>query len=211
MRIPSLLVVFALLGSSAWAQDDRSRVYVQLNTGLLFSEEASDVPGGSIGFDPGYEVGVAVGYDMGDEDSTISFAPELELYYQYFTVDEDDLPAIPSAVNDDAKAFAFMLNGNLDWHITDQFTMYGALGVGWASVIEYDAWDSGNLSIDDSSGVAGQAKFGWGYNLGGSYDVRLGLRYFKTEPLDIDDDISGTTSEIDVGQFALEAGFRWSL
>lgn len=206
MRIPSLLIALPLLGAGAWAQDDH--FYLQLGEGIVFSEEADGVPGGSIGFDPGFSAGVAFGYEyyLGEN---WSIAPELELFYQYFTVDEDDLPAIPSAVEDDAKTFAVMVNGTLDWHITKQFSWYVGGGVGWADVIKYDAWDSGNLAIDDSSGIAGQVRLGVGFNLGGSYDFRFGGRYFKTEPVDIEDQITGEVDEIDVGQFSLEATFRW--
>jgi hypothetical protein len=71
MRIPSLLVVFAVLGSSAWAQkdgasalaqNDRGHFYFQLNEGILFSQDATDVPGGTITFAPGYAVSLALGY-----------------------------------------------------------------------------------------------------------------------------------------------------
>jgi opacity protein-like surface antigen len=208
MRISSLLIAIPVLGASAWAQEDSSDFYLQFGLGFVGSEDAENVPGGTIGFDPGYGVSLAVGYEL-FEDDTFSFSPEFELYYQAWRVDEEDLPKIPSAVEDDAKTFAFMLNGNLDWHITQQFSWYGSLGVGWASVIDYQAWDSGNLAISDSSGVAGQAKLGLGYNLGGSYDFRLGLRYFKAEPVDIEDQITGNVDELDVGQVAVEASLRW--
>jgi opacity protein-like surface antigen len=209
MRIPSLLIAIPFLGASAWAQDE-SDFYLQFGLGFVGSEDAEGVPGGTVGFDPGYGVSLAVGYEM-FKDETLSFSPEFELYYQAFRVDEEDLPAIPSAVEDDAKTFAFMINGTLDWNITKQFSWYGTLGVGWANVIEYSAWDSGNLVLQDDNGLAGQARFGFGYNLGGTYDVRLGVRYFKTEPLDIEDQITGDVDELDVGQVAVEASLRWGI
>jgi opacity protein-like surface antigen len=207
MRIPSLLIAIPVLGASAWAQES-SDFYVQLGLGLVGSEDADGVPGGTVEFDPGYGVSLAVGYDMPLGDN-FSFAPELELYYQNFRVDEEDLDAIPSAVEDDAKTFAFMVNGTLDWHITKQFSWYAGAGVGYASVIEYSAWDSGNLVVTDDSGVAGQFRLGLAYNLGGSYDVRLGFRYFRAEAVEIEDQITGATDEIDVGQAAIEASLRW--
>jgi opacity protein-like surface antigen len=210
MRIPSLLIALPVLGASAWAQEERSHFYLQLGEGIVFSEDADGVPGGTIGFDPGFSLGLAFGYEhyLGER---WSFAPEVELFYQYFTVDEDDLPSIPSAVEDDAKTFAVMFNGTLDWHVTQQFSWYVGAGVGYADVIKYDAWDSGNLAINDSSGIAGQVRGGLGFNLGGSYDFRFGLRYFKTEPVDIEDQITGNVDEIDVGQLSFEATFRWGL
>lgn len=217
MRIPSLLIATALLGSSALlgasasAQDEGSPYYVQLGLGGVFSEDAEDVPGGTIGFDPGFSGSLALGRRFGVSER-LSFDAEVEAYYQSFTVDEDDLGAIPSAVDDDAKTFAFMLNGLLDWKFTQQFSAYGGLGVGWANVIKYSAWDSSNLSIDDSDGVAFQARFGVDYNFGGTYGVRLGYRYFQTDSVDIESQVPPfPVNELDVAQHSIEAGFRWSL
>ena len=210
MRIPSLLIATALLGSSAWAQEEASRYYLQLGLGGVFSENATGVPGGTISFDPGYSTSIALGRRF-DLSESFDFDAEFEFLYQYFTVDEDDMPAIASAVQDDAKNVSFMLNGILDWIFTPQYSIYGGLGVGYAKKIEYSAWDSGNLVIDDNDGLAFQARFGFGYNFGGSYDMRLCYRYYKAEPVDIRDQISGQVDELDVAQHSIEATFRWSL
>jgi opacity protein-like surface antigen len=211
MRIPFLSIAVIVLGSSAWAQHEDNHTYIQFGLGFVTSEDAEDVPGGTIEFDPGFAVDLAVGYEIFLGTKYLSIAPEFELYYQSFSVDEDDIGAIPSAVEDDAKSFALMLNGVLEWHITKQFSWYGSAGVGWADVIEYSAWDSGNLVIDDDSGFAWQGRFGFGYNLGGTYDFRAGVRYFHTEPIDIEDQITGSTDELDVGQFSVEAAVRWGV
>lgn len=207
MRIPSLLIASVLCASSAWAQHD-SHYYLQIGQGIVFSADAEDVPGGEVSFDPGYAASLAFGYQnfLGDN---LSFSPEIEVYYQNFRVDEDDLQQIPSAVEDDAKAFAVMLNGTIDWYITEQFSWYGGLGIGYATDVEYSAWDSGNLVLADEDGLAAQARLGLGYNLGGSYDVRVGVRYFQIEALDIEDQLAGTTDELEVGQLAIEALLRW--
>lgn len=209
MRIPSLLIATILLGSSAFGQrEEKSPWYFQLSEGLVFTTEAEDVPGDTIGFDPGFAVGGSIGYEvpLGEH---LSFAPEVELFYQSFTVDEDDINAIPSAVEDDAKTFSVMLNGHLDWHITDQFSLYGGMGVGWAREIEYESWDSGNLVIPDNDGVCAQVRLGAGWNFGGDFDFRLGLRSFVTEPIDIEDTITGETDELEVAQLSVETSFRW--
>lgn len=210
MRMSSLLIATTLLGSSAWAQDEGSPYYLQLGLGGVFSEEAEGVPGGTIGFDPGFSTSIALGRTF-ECSERLDFGAEVEAFYQTFTVDEDDIGAIPSAVDDDAKTLAFMLNGQLDWYFTQQFSLYGALGGGWAKEIDYSAWDSGNLSINDDDGVAFQARLGFGYNFGGSYEMRLGYRYFKTETVDIEDEITGVVDELDVAQHSLEATFRWDL
>lgn len=210
MRIPFLLIATAFVGSSARAHDEESPYYLQIGLGGVFSEDAEDVPGGTIGFDPGFSTGIALGRTF-ELSERFGFDAELEAFYQSFRVDEEDLPAIASAVEDDAKTFAFMLNGILDWHFTQQYSIYGGVGVGWAKEIDYSAWDSGSLSISDDDGVAFQGRFGFGYNFGGTYDMRLGYRYFKTETVDIEDLITNQTDELDVAQHSIEASFRWSL
>ncbi len=210
MRIPFLLFATAVLGSSAWAQDDESPYYFQFGLGGVFSADAEDVPGGTIAFDPGFSTSLAVGRTFGLSER-FDCDLELEAFYQAFQVDEDDLPAIASAVDDDAKTLAFMINGMLDWKFTSQYSLYGGLGVGWAKEIDYSAWDSGSLSIDDDDGVAFQGRFGFAYNLGGTYDVRLGYRYFQTESVEIVDTTANTTDDLEVGQHSIEALFRWAL
>jgi opacity protein-like surface antigen len=210
MRMSSLLIATALLGSSAWAQDEGSPYYLQLGLGAVFSEEADEVPGGTIGFDPGFSTGIAFGRTFGISER-LDLEAEVETFYQYFTVDEDDIGAIASAVDDDAKTLAFMLNGGFDYRFTTQYSVYGSVGLGWAKEIDYAAWDSGNLTTTDDDGAAFQARLGFGYNFGGSYDMRLGYHYFKTDTIDVEDEITGSVDEIDVAQHSVEATFRWGL
>jgi opacity protein-like surface antigen len=155
-------------------------------------------------------VSAAVGraFEMSDD---LDLVIDLEAYYQYFTVDEDDMPKIPSAVEDDAKHFALMVNGTLEWSLTQTYGVYAGVGGGWAREIEYAAWDDGNLSLDDDSGVAAQVRAGFTYNLGGSYDMQLGYRYFYAEPIDVTDLVGTDDGEIDVAQHSIEAIFRWGL
>lgn len=211
MRIPSLLCAALLAGANAQAQaQEKNPWYIQFGLGAVVTTDAEDVTGGSVGFDPGFATSIAVGrsYEL---DQRLTLDADAELLYQYFTVDEQDLGNIPSAVNDDAKTFGLMLNGTLDWAFTPQYSVYGGLGLGYAKEIEYSAWDSGNLNVKDSDGLAVQARLGMAYNLGGTYDVRFGYRFFKTETIDIENTTTGEVDELDVSQHALEAGFRWSL
>ncbi len=210
MRIPFLLIATAFVGSSAWAHDEESPYYFQFGLGGVFSEDATNVPGGTVAFDPGFSTGLALGRSF-ELSERLGFDAELEAFYQAFRVKEGDLPAIASAVEDDAKTFAIMLNGMLDWHFTQQYSIYGGLGVGWAKEIDYSSWDSGSLSISDNSGVAFQGRLGLGYNFGGSYDMRVGYRFFKTEKVTIDDLITSESDELDVAQHSIEATFRWGL
>jgi opacity protein-like surface antigen len=209
MRIPSLLCAAFLVGANAQAQD-KNPWYIQYGLGIVGTTDAEDVVGGSVSFDPGFTTGLAIGRSYAI-DQRLTLDAEAELYYQYFTVDEEDLGNIPSAVDNDAKTFGLMLNGTLDWAFTQQYSLYGGLGLGYMKEIEYSAWDSGNLQVQDDDGVAFQARLGMAYNLGGTYDVRFGYRFFKTQPIDIENTTTGEVDELDVSQHAVELGFRWGL
>jgi opacity protein-like surface antigen len=224
MRIPSFLFVCALSGSTSWAyssqaHDEDNPYYVQLGLGAVFSEDAdvgSDF-GGTIGFDPGYTASLVLGrtFDLNDR---WSWDAQFETLYQRFTVDEDDIRTIPGLQsieigdNDVAKSLTFLINGILDWHMTQQFRIFGGAGVGWAKAIDYNAWNQGALETEEDDGLAFQGRLGFGYNFGGSYDVLFGYRYYKTEPIDVtENDPSPQSSEIDIAQHSLEFAFRWGL
>jgi len=207
MRIPFSLCVLLLLGTSAWAQDDEvGPYYLQVNLGGVFSEKA-EVQGFEGDFDPGIMTSIALGRHLWSTDRLV-LDGELEAYYQYFTF--DDVLNVPSAgKNDDARAFAFLVNGLLEWRFTRQFSVYGGAGVGYAPKIEYDTFDSGNLNQDQSDGFCFSGRLGLDYNLGGNYDFRFGYRYFRTEPIDIVD--AAGSDELSIGQHAVELGVRWAL
>jgi len=209
MRTVSILFALALLGGASSAQSE-SPWYVQFGVGALFSENAKDVPGGNVGFSPGYAVDLAIGHRHPYSDR-FRLNLEFELYHQHFLVDAQDLRAIPSAVEEDNSAFAGLINGLLEWRFTPQYSVYGGFGLGWAKNVSYDAWDSGSLNQVDTSALAYQAKLGFDYNLGGNYDVLLGYRYFRTTPIDIENLVSGQVDSIDIAQHVIEATFRWGL
>jgi opacity protein-like surface antigen len=187
MRIPFLLFAAVLLGPSAWAQHEEEHpYYFELGLGGVFSEDAQGV-----GFDPGFSSSLAVGRGW-EVSERLDFEAEVEAFYQSFKFDEDDLPST-AAADDRCKTLAFMLNGVFDWEFTQQYSVYGGAGVGWAKEVEYGAFNS-----DDE--LAYQGLFGFAYNLGGTSDLRLGYRYFTA---DVD--------EVDASQHSVEATFRWAL
>ncbi len=217
MRIPFLPIALVSLGSSVFAHDEDNRYYAQLFVGGVFSDEVdsllvspSNPDGFSFDFDPGYSASAVVGrhFPFGDR---CGLDVDIGPYYQFFTVDENDLVNITSAVDDDAAMLAWMVHGTLEYHFTPQFAIYGGGGVGYASSIDYDAVDSGGLQQNDDDGIAFDGRIGFLYNLGGSYDFTLGYRYFRTEAVEIEDTTEMVTDDIDIGQHVIEMGFRWAL
>ena len=212
MRTPSILIALLLTTTSAWAHGEEGKYYVQFGVGPVFSDPVDNVPdgAGTIDFDTGYAASLAFGRHVPFSER-FGLNVEVEGYYQYFTVDEKDILAIPSAVEDDATALVFFLNGLLEWHFTPTFSIYGGGGIGWANSVDYDAWDSGSLNQVDKDALAYQGRFGFDYALGDDYDVLLGYRYFRTDAIEIEDTTSSDTTEIDIGQHVLELVFRWGL
>jgi len=209
MRIPSLLIATALLAPGTWAQDE-GFLYLQLGMGGVFSESVTDestIPTQSRSFDPGYNASIAIGHVFAP-GGLFDFEAQAELYYQYFTVKAEDLP---QNTDDTAKAFAGMINGIIDWNLAPQYSIYVGAGIGYANTISYRTFDSGPLIQRDKDGLAYQGLFGFRYNLGGNYEVRLGGRYFRTEPVTIVESDGSGDFDLDPGQFAVEATFRWGL
>ena len=224
MRIASLLSVFALLASSAWAQHKDSHNYFQLGMGGVFSDAATGAPANNVqgssdfGFDRGFSLSAAFGRSF-RMSNRLSVDAELEAFRQYFRTDNGDLregemvdPGTNQVVEDNAKTLAFMLNGLVEWHFTPQFSFYGGGGFGWAKEIEYTSWDVGGFkNVKEDFPYAYQGRVGFAYNLGGTSDLLLGYRYFKTEPVAITDQAGNSLGEIDVAQHSIEAVFRWGL
>lgn len=217
MRIPSLLFVCALLGSSAWAQDDESPFYFRLGFGGVFSEDA-DVLGITTEFDPGFSLAAAVGYTF-ELNERWDLDADVEAFRQSFKIEEGDIGGpdelLPGLENvgsaDNADTFAFMLNGTFVRRMSQNIGLYGGLGLGW-SKNDYNGWDSGDLRTDDEDGVAFQGRLGVEYGLGGSYDFRLGYRYFRASPVDVlDVNDPAVSDELDIGQHSFEITFLWAL
>src|SRR5262249_44742833 len=96
MRIASLLIASVVAGSSVWAHDEKDTNgnwpdYFRLGFGGVFTPDADGVPGGTIGFDPGYNISMALGWETA-LSQRVGFDIEAEVLYQYWTVDEDDMP-----------------------------------------------------------------------------------------------------------------------
>lgn len=213
MRTPVALFALATLAAPTSAHDEESPWYLTLGLGAVAAEDAGDLSaaaGGKIGFDPGFSVSAVLGRRI-SESEHLGLAIEGEAYYESFTVDEKDLPAIPSAVNDDAKTFSFLVNGVAHWHFTPQVAAYGALGVGYANTIEYAAWNSGGLVQLDDTGFVYQGRLGLEYALGGGSSFLLGYHYFAHEAVGFEDQNTNESFEIDSGRHSLEAMVRWTL
>ena len=209
MRTPLITLLTVVgLASTASAQDDDW--YFQLGLGGVFPTAAEDVPGGDIDFDQGFGISAAIGKRLGGGED-LGLAVEFESIFTDFKVDERDITAIPSAINDEAGSLAWMLNGRLDWKFSDSLSLYLVGGLGYATTLEYESWDSGNLNLVDEDGFAYQARVGFTFDLGGNYDVSIGYRFFQHEAIEIENTITSETFDLDPIQNHAEITLRWGI
>ncbi len=213
MRITYLATVlfFLTAASTAFGHGrDEDRWYLGLGIGAVGAPDIDENPTGTVGYDPGITGSLLIGRDLGGSDD-VGFAAEFEGFLSDYKLEEEDLGKIPSAISDDAGTLAWLVNGVIDWHIAEQFGFYGAAGIGYASTIEFEFYDSGNLNQEDKHGLAWQLKLGLQYNLGGSYDFLLGYRYLQTEDVEVRNTVTQATFDVPNEQHVFELGVRWGL
>jgi opacity protein-like surface antigen len=214
MRILSLasLVLVTSLASSVSAQDrDENPWYLTFNIGAAFPAEVDENPTGTVGYDTGIATALAVGRRLSDSDS-LDVAAELEGLYAFSQIDEGDLDALPATNSPrDAGNLAWFLNGVLEWNFSKTFAWYGGAGIGYATGIELEAFDFGDLDQADKDALAFQFKLGAVYRLGGNVDFLLGYRYYQTEDIQVDNIVSQSSFDITNQINVVELGMRWGL
>ena len=110
---------------AASAQAANGKMYFSGSAGVSITEDL-DFPGINISFDPGFNVGGALGYDMG------RFRVEGEIRYSSVGVDEVNGMSFPGSA--DLSALTFMANGYYDHEINNSpLTPYIGAGIGWVS------------------------------------------------------------------------------
>ncbi len=93
----TMIVAAVFMATSAQAAD--GKMYFSGSAGVSISNDL-DFPGINISFDPGFNVGGALGYDCGQ------FRAEGEI--RYSSVDIDEVNGIPSPISADLSALTFM-------------------------------------------------------------------------------------------------------
>ena len=217
MRTPLLSTVTALVlfASSTFAHDKTNNEdpwYIQYGAGLIFHmPEVDDNPGGTVDWDAGWDITLAVGRDMGGLGENFGWSLEGEVYFSQIEVESGDLINVAGANDRKSKTLAWMANAIFDYHFSDQFAWYFGGGIGYASRTKFETWDSGNFNQKDTDAVAYQFKTGIQYLLGGRYSFLLGYRLFATEDLEIENQANNSSFDIENIQHSLEIGVRFGL
>lgn len=180
-----VIAIFALvfITTSAYAAD--RGMYFSGNAGLSILSDIDNAQGGIVlesSFDPGFNVGGAIGYNYG------SARAEVEIAYR--RNDADELSVLGFGVPSDGSvsALSFMVNGYYDFHSGNSpWTPYFGAGVGGAHV-DADISVLGLQLVDDSAVVfAYQLMAGLGFNISPTTTLTMGYRYFATADPEFDD------------------------
>jgi opacity protein-like surface antigen len=141
--------------------------YVSVQGGVAFlaDSEVSGAKSGTIEFDPGYALGVAVGNKFG------KVRAELELGYQKNNVDKCEGKC--KDISGDMKAYSLLVNGYYDFINKTKITPYITAGIGVAKV---DA-DVNKIAHVDDTGLAYQVGVGVAYAINSKLTVDLKYRY----------------------------------
>lgn len=184
--------------------DERERAdnYVRLSGGLVTTRD-SDGPDEDIEFDEGYLIGLALGHRFGDDRDTLGFRLELEgLWNDQDAEDEGLLEAVS-----DVSVIGALLNGLLDFRLSESFGLYagGGVGAAWMDIgTESDALND----FDDEDGpfLAWQARAGLEWWSSDRVAWNFGYRFMNIDDVEIDDDVGDESFDLETQQHTLELG-----
>ena len=146
----TLMVAAVFMATSAQAAD--GKMYFSASGGLSLTNDL-ELPGFNLSFDPGFNIGGALGYDMG------RFRVEGEI--RYHSVDVDAVNGITVPFNADLSALSFMANGYYDIEMQNSpLTPYLGLGIGYVS-----------SEISALAASTNEDDFGYQFMLGLGYDI----------------------------------------
>ena len=204
-RLVLVLAVVAAFTSpqSLWAQS--KGMYLSGTAGASQMLD-SDINGTgvniTVGADPGYNLGIALGYAYDNNWRT-----ELEMGYGQSGVDK-----VTGAANGggDISALRSFFNGYYDFANKTPWTPYLGAGIGVASVDFSDVTPVGGSRIDDSDTVfAYQAGAGVGYSLSDRLGLFFDYRFLRTSDPGFRTN-SGVSVDSEHREHNFIVGLRWS-
>ena len=177
--------IFALVFITTSAHAADKGMYFSGNLGLSILSDADNEQLGVVlesSFDPGFNIGVAIGYDYG------SVRAEAEIAYHRNDVDEVSVLGFGFPGDGEVSAISFMVNGYYDFGSENSSVVpYLGGGIGIAN-IDADVSILGLQFVDDNATVfAYQFMAGLGFNIGPTTTLTAGYRFFATSDPEFDD------------------------
>ncbi len=202
----------ASLALAEGAAAESKGIYFDFHAGAVYVQEADNEAKSGGGkaetsYDPGYSLGIALGYDFGD------FRLEGELSTREADLDEID-DAFLGEFNAGGNVFASagMVNAYYDFDTGTPWRPYLGGGIGGAVVgfEDADTEAAGNFADDDDLVFAFQAAAGLGYEFNDNFTFYGGYRFFGTTPPDLEtnDDLK-TDFESEFFSHTVEVGIRY--
>jgi len=161
-----MTMIIAAVFMATSAQAANGKMYFSGSAGVSLTDDL-DFPGLNISFSPGYNVGGALGYDMG------RFRVEGEI--RYSSVDVDEVNGAPFPGSADLSALTFMANGYYDHEMrSSSLTPYLGLGLGFVE----SKISSAGFSSTSETDFAYQFMAGLGFNVSPSTILTAEYRFF---------------------------------
>ena len=186
-----------------------SRHYINIGAGLTTVSD-SDGPGKEIDFDEGYAVPIALGWHLTrPQDGSPHWDLELEGIYTDYDAEES---GVLDPVRDVTTA-ALLLNGGIEAPISENWSFYGAagIGLGW---LDLGTNDDQAFDFEDEDGpfLAWQAKAGVRVHASHHVSWNVGYRFFNLDNVEIDENApEDLRFELETEQHVLEFGVRFEL
>lgn len=168
-----------------------------------------DGPNEEIDFDEGFAIPLALGHRFhASEDGRFGVSVELEGIYTDQEAEDDNFF---SAVRD-ITGVSVLVNGVLDYAITEVVGVYGGLGVG-LSWLDINTEDDGLSTFEDEDGpfLAWQAKAGVLFRVSESFGIDLAYRFLNIDDAEIDDTNGNASFDLETQQHMIGLGLRFGV
>lgn len=180
-----LMLLVTCLSSLVSAQAHAAGWYGRVFGGYTHSNDSSLIGNVNLEYDPGFNVGGAIGYNWGLMSQGIGLRYEAEFMYRDTDVDKILFGGSPIA-NRSTKGGANTVSGmaNLLFDIMpgQMLSPYVGGGIGWANLSLDSVKSGGQTIVDESQGVfAYQALAGLSYDFNPRWGLTAEYRYFATE------------------------------
>ena len=180
-----------------------SDLYLRLSGGLVTTTD-SNGPTTDIKFDEGYLGSVGLGKRLGAFGNGFGFLVELDGVY----TDQDG--KAQGGGNKAVRSLAVigvLLDGIVDLHLTDRFSLYAGAGVGaaWLNV-DTDDDATHDFHNDDGPLLAWTAKAGLAWHVATNTSLHLGYRFLNIDDAKVTNDFDNSSFALNTEQHALEVG-----